>query len=102
MTLKVIGAGLGRTGTLGFNTALERTGSGPCCHIERFQQHIDAARNTMPASRLLAFEVKDGWETLCEFRQRPQTAGGFPFVNDEQETKTMVSFASKHPEPTCH
>ena len=102
MTLKVIAAGDGRTGTLSLKTALEQMGPGPCCHIEGFQQHIDAVRNAMPASRLSAFEVKDGWEPLCDFLQRPQPAGDFPYVNNEQATKTMVSFASKHPEPTCH
>ena len=30
MTLQVIGAGLGRTGTLTLKTALERLGFGPC------------------------------------------------------------------------
>jgi hypothetical protein len=33
MTLKVIGAGLGRTGTLTLKTALERLGYGPCNHM---------------------------------------------------------------------
>lgn len=33
MPLKVIGAGLGRTGTLSLKTALERLGFGPCHHM---------------------------------------------------------------------
>jgi hypothetical protein len=33
MTLSVIGAGLGRTGTLSLRTALERLGLGPCYHM---------------------------------------------------------------------
>ena len=32
MTLSVIGAGLGRTGTLSLKLALERLGFGPCYH----------------------------------------------------------------------
>ena len=34
MTLKVIGAGYGRTGTLSLKTALEELGFGPCHHME--------------------------------------------------------------------
>ena len=33
MTLKVIGAGLGRTGTMSLKLALERLGLGPCYHM---------------------------------------------------------------------
>ncbi len=34
MTLSVIGAGLGRTGTLSIKTALEQLGLGPCHHMD--------------------------------------------------------------------
>ena len=34
MTLKVIGAGFGRTGTLSIKMALETLGLGPCHHME--------------------------------------------------------------------
>ena len=50
-TLKVIGAGLGRTGTLSLHAALERLGFAPCEHMtncfahpERFALWLDAAR----------------------------------------------------------
>lgn len=38
MTLSVIGAGLGRTGTLSLRTALERLGPGPCYHMREVLQ----------------------------------------------------------------
>ncbi len=42
MALSVIGAGLGRTGTLSLKLALERLGFGPCYHmIEVFEHHRD-------------------------------------------------------------
>lgn len=52
MTLKVIGAGLGRTGTLSFKLALEHIGFGPCYHMSemlaQMRTHLplwlDAAR----------------------------------------------------------
>jgi len=39
MTLSVIGAGLGRTGTLSLKMALERLGFGPCHHMEEVMAH---------------------------------------------------------------
>ncbi len=33
MTLRIVGAGFGRTGTLSFKAALERLGFGPCYHM---------------------------------------------------------------------
>jgi hypothetical protein len=50
-TLAVIGAGLGRTGTLSLHAALERLGFAPCEHMtncfthpERFALWLEAAR----------------------------------------------------------
>jgi hypothetical protein len=40
MTLKVIGAGLGRTGTLSLKFALEHIGFGPCYHMVEFFAHL--------------------------------------------------------------
>ncbi|MEO3813181.1 sulfotransferase family protein [Sphaerisporangium sp. B11E5] len=39
MTLKVIGAGVGRTGTLSLKAALERLGFGPCFHGRHVLDH---------------------------------------------------------------
>ncbi len=41
MTLKVIGAGLGRTGTMSLKLALERLLGGPCYHMTELFQHLD-------------------------------------------------------------
>ena len=42
MTLSVIGAGLGRTGTLSLKLALERLGFGPCYHTRELLKQLDA------------------------------------------------------------
>lgn len=39
MTLKVIGAGFGRTGTLSLKLALEQLGFGPCYHMAETSKH---------------------------------------------------------------
>ena len=59
--------------------------------IRRFQEHIENVQNTIPASRLLIFEVKEGWGPLCEFLELPQPDGDFPFVNDEEATKDILN-----------
>lgn len=41
MPLDVIGAGLGRTGTLSLKLALERVGFGPCYHMKEVFEHLD-------------------------------------------------------------
>jgi hypothetical protein len=43
MSIDVIGAGFGRTGTLSLKAALERLGYGPCYHMYELLQHIDHA-----------------------------------------------------------
>jgi hypothetical protein len=45
MALKVIGAGLGRTGTLSLKLALEHLGFGPCYHM---MEIMSAARERLP------------------------------------------------------
>src|SRR5271166_3609013 len=39
MTLKVIGSGFGRTGTMSLKRALEELGYGPCHHMEEVFAH---------------------------------------------------------------
>lgn len=60
MTLRVVGAGLGRTGTLSLKVALERLLGGPCYHMSEVfahPEHVtlwrDAARGRMPDWRAL-------------------------------------------------
>ena len=46
-------------------------------------RHIQSVRETIAPERLLVFEVKQGWEPLCEFLDVPVPAGEpFPRVND--------------------
>jgi hypothetical protein len=41
MALSVIGAGVGRTGTLSLKLALERLGLGPCYHMREVFESLD-------------------------------------------------------------
>lgn len=59
--------------------------------IARFQRWIEEVEANVPPDRLLVYEVKDGWEPLCEFLGRPIPAEPFPKSNDsdsfQQRTK---------------
>jgi len=59
MDLKIIGAGLGRTGTMSLKLALEQLGFGPCYHMAEVFMHPEFAR--------LWVDVAEGhpdWETI--------------------------------------
>ncbi|GGO80973.1 sulfotransferase family protein [Marinobacterium nitratireducens] len=59
--------------------------------IRRFNEHIAEVRASIPASRLLVFEVKDGWGPLCEFLEMPVPDTDFPQVNDTEATKGIIN-----------
>ena len=53
--------------------------------IEVFERHNAAVRESVDPSRLLVFRVKDGWEPLCRFLDRPIPNEPFPRLNDTAE-----------------
>lgn len=62
MTLSVIGAGLGRTGTLSLKLALERLGFAPCCHMMEVFPHPERA-----AAWVATLDPdKRDWDTLFD------------------------------------
>lgn len=52
---------------------------------EAFIAHNEAVKATIPASRLLVFEVKQGWEPLCNFLDLPVPDEPFPRTNHREE-----------------
>ncbi|MCG5215104.1 sulfotransferase family protein [Streptosporangium sp. KLBMP 9127] len=62
--------------------------------IELFNAHTDQVVEAIPADRLLVYEVKSGWEPLCEFLAVPVPAEPFPRMNDTSVyTKSGLSQA---------
>ena len=53
--------------------------------IKGFVAHNDAVKATIPASRLLVYQVRDGWEPLCAFLDVPVPDEPFPRTNDRLE-----------------
>lgn len=47
----------------------------------RYRQHNNYVKQTVPADRLLVFDVRDGWEPLCRFLGVPVPQANFPHKN---------------------
>lgn len=60
MALQIIGAGMGRTGTLSLKAALERLGFGPCYHMTRIFDHIEHG----PMWQQFAAGARGDWDSL--------------------------------------
>ena len=73
----------------GFPDGLDRNGL-----IKRFITHNKAVRETIPDEQLLIFQVKDGWEPLCEFLHVPVPNSPFPQTNNREEFWELVNSAS--------
>ncbi|WP_456429985.1 sulfotransferase family protein [Rhodocaloribacter sp.] len=69
----------------GFPEGLSREGL-----MQAFTAHNEAVKCTIPADRLLVYQVKDGWEPLCAFLGVPVPAGPFPRTNDRAEFWDLV------------
>jgi hypothetical protein len=56
-----------------------------------FAEHNEAVRRTVPAGRLLEFDVRQGWGPLCDFLGVPVPDEPFPRTNDRQEFAARVA-----------
>ena len=53
--------------------------------IAAYRKNNARVRETIPADRLLVFNVADGWEPLCAFLGVPVPANAFPNTNERAE-----------------
>lgn len=58
---------------------------------DAFVAHNEAVKSTIPAERLLVFEVKEGWEPLCQFLEAPVPDEPFPRTNHREEFWDLVT-----------
>lgn len=56
-------------------------------YYEKRNAEIEAS---VPAGRLLVYEVKQGWGPLCEFLGVPTPDTEFPWINSRDETKELL------------
>ena len=59
--------------------------------IEAFIQWNERVKERVPAERLLVYEVKEGWEPLCDFCgvEAPEEEP-FPHLNDADSFRKMI------------
>ncbi len=57
-----------------------------------FRAHNEAVKDTIDPERLLVFEVKEGWQPLCEFLGVPEPDEPFPHINDTAQMKRRIFF----------
>ena len=53
--------------------------------INKFNQHIENVKASIPEERLLIFHPKDGWEPLCKFLNVPIPSESFPNTNTREK-----------------
>jgi len=70
----------------GFPVGLDATGL-----MRAFDAHNAAVKATIPADRLLVYQVKDGWGPLCDFLGVPAPDEPFPRTNDRGEFWDRIS-----------
>ncbi len=54
--------------------------------IHAFHAHNAAVKESVPADKLLVFEVKEGWQPLCDFLGVAVPDVPFPHLNSGDET----------------
>lgn len=55
-----------------------------------YEEHNDWIRSLVRTDNLLEFNVKQGWEPLCQFLDKPVPATPFPQVNSEEQYLATV------------
>jgi hypothetical protein len=58
--------------------------------IEAFERHRATVEASLPASRLLVFDVRQGWEPLCEFLDVEVPDEPFPHLNDSESLQRRM------------
>jgi hypothetical protein len=58
--------------------------------FEVFDAHVADVTEKVPADQLLVFEVRQGWEPLCEFLGVPVPDEPFPHLNDTASFRAML------------
>ena len=57
---------------------------------EGFRRHVDLVKQTIPAERLLVFDVSEGWGPLCQFLGTQLQIWDFPFANTGKRFRKNV------------
>ena len=58
--------------------------------VKIYREWIDEVRKTVPAERLLVFDVKEGWKPLCDFLGVPVPEKPFPHINERRSFRRLI------------
>ena len=58
--------------------------------IETFRRHNDEVRRRVPPERLLVYDVREGWQPLCDFLGVEAPDEPFPHLNDTREMRRRL------------
>lgn len=61
----------------------------------KYAAHNQAVIDTVPADRLLVYEIGSGWEPICEFLGVPVPDTPYPRVNDRQQFGELAEHVIK-------
>ena len=53
--------------------------------IKIYEAHLEKVKATIPAEQLLLYNIKDGWQPLCDFLNLPIPTTPFPNSNNKKE-----------------
>jgi len=56
--------------------------------VATFNAHLEAVIRDVPRNRLLVFDVREGWEPLCDFLGTPVPETTFPRLNERAALKS--------------
>jgi hypothetical protein len=59
--------------------------------ISVYEQHNAEVQRLVPAEKLLVYEVKQGWEPLCQFLNVAEPDSPFPRSNTKGEFLSAIS-----------
>mgnify|MGYP001173033992 CR=1 FL=1 len=90
MTLKVIGAGFGRTGTLSLKAALEKLGFGPCHHMKEVMLNNDQTEWFLQASNGIEVDWHEVFNKYSSAVDWPAAAYYKELANSFPEEKIIL------------
>jgi Sulfotransferase domain len=65
----------------------------PTAMMDAFERHNDAVRAGVSPSRLLEWNLGDGWDPICERLGKAVPSGVFPVTNSTNEFREMTGLS---------
>ena len=56
-----------------------------------FDEHHAEVKASVPAEKLLVYDVAEGWGPLCRFLDKPEPAAPLPHTNKREDFKAMLA-----------